>query len=349
MNTSDGNIIPQTLNKWVRVTKQYPCRVCGKPDWCEISADGKAAICARIQSDKQAGQAGWLHRLDCNSPVRIPQPKSVKQNPKANIEVLDNTYRNLLANLPLSAKHKENLINRGIPESLLCRYGTMPRYGREDILRNLQSQNIRLNGVPGFFTDINGKWHLGGPDGICIPVTNLQSRVSGIQIRRDGDVKPKYVWLSSKDKLNGCSSGASIHVARPGNADTKAIWITEGPLKADIISLKLNRIVLAIPGVSNWAGVIPIIWQLKPKSVVVALDMDKLTNEAVNLHKNQLINRLLRLNIRTIEADWNGDYKGLDDFLKGTLGDKDYLFINNKASMVTGNFEPVGNNKVTVW
>ena len=44
-----------TATKWIRVTKRNPCPVCGKPDWCLISEDGKAAICARIESDRPAG------------------------------------------------------------------------------------------------------------------------------------------------------------------------------------------------------------------------------------------------------------------------------------------------------
>jgi len=36
-----------TARKWIRVNKQRACPVCGKPDWCLISQDGKAAICAR--------------------------------------------------------------------------------------------------------------------------------------------------------------------------------------------------------------------------------------------------------------------------------------------------------------
>lgn len=49
----------------LRVTKQNPCPVCGKPDWCLIAEDGSAAICQRIEegSTKRCGDAGWLHVL----------------------------------------------------------------------------------------------------------------------------------------------------------------------------------------------------------------------------------------------------------------------------------------------
>ena len=46
-----------------RVSKENPCPVCGKHDWCLRSQDDSAAICQRIEqgSKKRCGDAGWLH------------------------------------------------------------------------------------------------------------------------------------------------------------------------------------------------------------------------------------------------------------------------------------------------
>lgn len=55
-------------NPWVRVSKEQPCVVCGKGDWCVVAPDGNAAICMRTESDRlvDCGGAGtgWLHRLN---------------------------------------------------------------------------------------------------------------------------------------------------------------------------------------------------------------------------------------------------------------------------------------------
>lgn len=48
---------------WRRVTAHAPCPVCGRADWCLLAHDGGAAICARVESPKRTGGAGWLHRL----------------------------------------------------------------------------------------------------------------------------------------------------------------------------------------------------------------------------------------------------------------------------------------------
>jgi hypothetical protein len=48
-----------------RVTRENPCPICGKPDWCLRAPDGSSAICARVADGavRRAGEAGWLHRL----------------------------------------------------------------------------------------------------------------------------------------------------------------------------------------------------------------------------------------------------------------------------------------------
>lgn len=53
-------------SEWQRVSKRRPCPICDKADWCVFAGpadDPTAAICARVESDKRAGEAGWLHRL----------------------------------------------------------------------------------------------------------------------------------------------------------------------------------------------------------------------------------------------------------------------------------------------
>lgn len=50
----------------LKVTKDNPCSICGRPDGCLVAEDGSAALCSRIESDKLCGEpfaGGWLHIL----------------------------------------------------------------------------------------------------------------------------------------------------------------------------------------------------------------------------------------------------------------------------------------------
>ncbi len=308
-------------SKWVRVKRRNPCPVCGKPDWCLLSQDGKAAICARIESDKPAGNkgAGWIHTLDNSTPLPPVKPKTeVKQNPKAAPGILDTGYRALLSELSLSEIHHENLQRRGLTDAWIANLGyrTLPPNGRQELITRLQAKGIKLAGVPGFYLKA-GYWHLAGPVGITIPVRDTRGRIVGLQIRCDNAEGGRYKWLSSRGFNAGCSPGTPVHVAGKVSVNGE-VWITEGPLKADIATLKLNRLVLAVAGVGNWPGVIPIIHELKPERAIIAFDMDKVSNHVVKLHCDALIACLIKRGMRTFEADWDTHFKGLDDLLAGS-------------------------------
>ncbi len=67
-----------------RVSRRNPCPICDKPDWCLVSPDGSAAICARISegSCKHCGDAGYLHilRYDPDWKHR-PRVKNIRLKP----------------------------------------------------------------------------------------------------------------------------------------------------------------------------------------------------------------------------------------------------------------------------
>jgi len=47
---------------WITVTKQSPCPVCNKPDWCRVSDDGRLCYCHRVSSSRPTN-GGWIHQL----------------------------------------------------------------------------------------------------------------------------------------------------------------------------------------------------------------------------------------------------------------------------------------------
>ncbi len=66
--------------KWIRVTRKKHCPICGRPDWCSVSADGQVVICMRTESEKPCKSGGWFHRLTEPVPYR-PEPPRKKIEP----------------------------------------------------------------------------------------------------------------------------------------------------------------------------------------------------------------------------------------------------------------------------
>ena len=63
-----GNEADRPMSTWKRVSSRSPCPVCGKPDWCGVTADASAACCMRIESAKRLRNGGWLHRQRKRAP-----------------------------------------------------------------------------------------------------------------------------------------------------------------------------------------------------------------------------------------------------------------------------------------
>ena len=73
------------MSEWIRVTRSKRCPICGKPDWCSISADGTAACCARIvEGSILTTNGGYVHRLTDTIPQHELPPKDP---PRPDIDV----------------------------------------------------------------------------------------------------------------------------------------------------------------------------------------------------------------------------------------------------------------------
>jgi len=59
------------IQMWKRATRECPCPVCGKSDWCMIATNGSVAICPRteIGSKKYLDGSGYLHVVDPSIPI----------------------------------------------------------------------------------------------------------------------------------------------------------------------------------------------------------------------------------------------------------------------------------------
>lgn len=65
---------------WRRCTKQDPCPICKKPDWCSIGA--RYIHCMRVASTNPVSTGGWLHEIE--GAQAKPLPPKERQGPTIN-------------------------------------------------------------------------------------------------------------------------------------------------------------------------------------------------------------------------------------------------------------------------
>ena len=70
-------------NIWPRVTRQNPCGICKKTDWCQIGDRGWR--CYRVQSPHSFATGGWFHAFSGSGTGTCPpKPKPVSAPPVLN-------------------------------------------------------------------------------------------------------------------------------------------------------------------------------------------------------------------------------------------------------------------------
>jgi hypothetical protein len=282
----------------------------------------------------------------------FPSPEKVERAPD---DVLDAAYQVIFTGtveaknveggqVPwcgLGKYHVEKMLGRGLSEEFLRRkrYVTAPYSGVRYEVAQAVAQKVgeeMAKRVPGLFKeklkDGSERWNLNAvPNSVWIPVRNLKKQIVAVKVRHDDPYQvaqdnkqytqkkyySKYTWLSSADK-GGAGSGSPVHIPY-FTGSTEIIRITEGELKADVATNKTNLLTIAIPGVSTWNRALPVVEALKSRRVLIALDMDANTNEAVSRAIYDLTRALEAKKIEVVLETWDPEFKGIDDYLCKSL------------------------------
>ena len=249
---------------------------------------------------------------------------SIKEVPKADIDRLDFCYRAMLDELELDTPHKWNLLDRGLSEETIQEnlYKSVPVDTYNILVDKLLEKDCDLIGVPGFFTDVNGEIRVNIHNHMCgffVPVFNEKRQIQGMQIRLDTmDTKRKYVWFSSAERINGCSSKSPVHIS--GDVfGSNAIYVTEGALKGQIAHFLSGKPFVATAGVNQQKELEILFQRLQRESqckiIVDAFDMDDDTNEHVRRGHQNLAWLADKYGFIPKRIVWDRRYKGIDDYL----------------------------------
>lgn len=315
---------------WREVTRSEPCPICGKPDWCSRSEDGRWAVCRRVDTGEgrhkvdKAGTDFWLYRLDGRpwSERDVPELPANPEPERAGPDALDQVYRRLLALLKLEDRHREALRRRGLTDAEIDarQYRTLPRTGRAALARRLVERfgPDLCAKVPGLFvrTGPDGRrwWTLAGTPGILIPARDAQGRIIALAIRADDPKAGKYQWLSSS-RHKGPGPGAPAHVPLH-EGHTETVRLVEGTLKSDVCAALGGMLAIGVAGVSAYRSALPILEALGTKRVVLAYDADAREKPTVAKALERAAAALASAGFEVEVEVWDPALaKGLDDLL----------------------------------
>jgi len=276
--------------------------------------------------------------------------KAIEDLEPASIEVRDAVYNAFLDKLVLSPRHRDALNARGLKNDLIDRnnYKTTPMWdSAEGICSLLIKDGYSLERIPGFYKNREGKWTFMTLPGFLIPVRDQKQRIQGFQIRVDDkylelkeDIK-KYIWFSSVSKNGGCSSGAPVHAALPLNREIKPetkLWITEGPLKADIASAYMGLPFLGVAGVSLYRQAAQEAKKMQVNKAVIAYDADLQKNPHVKDAEKELVKELMARGIKATPVTWAEVLgKGIDDLVTGIISEEFPLPKTTLERLITVN------------
>ena len=313
---------------WRPVSKREPCAVCGAPDWCAVSVDGRVSRCMRVvegdsivsQTTKDgqpyglqfASDGGPRDNRDLQSRYRTDDEPE-----RADDETLHRVYTALLQNLPLSPSHRADLCARGLGDAEIETRGYRSIPPPSERSRIVAKVREALGGtipeaVPGI-----SKGKLLGPTGLVVPVRNSTGMIRALKVRADDPSHGKYLWVSSS-RDDGPGPGAPCHVPIFAAKGPKILTarVTEGPLKADVATAISGMLTLGVAGSTSSRSSVEPLKSLGVETVRIAWDADA--------RQNHHVAAALRLAVRVYREEgfnvaletWDETAgKGIDDAL----------------------------------
>lgn len=299
------------------------CPVCGRTKFCSVTRDGGMVWCTRRPSahahDYGYGTA-WVHVLDDAQRASLPEiPAPRPTLERASAEVRDRAYRAALEVLPLEEPHRAALLARGLSAPAIARAGYASlTTGRARAARAmLEAVGDDVRAVPGYvLRERDGQCYpsIGGAGGIAVPVRDLDGRIVALKIRLDQlDAKGRRYGYATSSYCGGAPAESAVHV--PIASSSRHIAITEGELKADVITELAGALCLSLPGHGMWRRALPFVEAIAPASVAVLLDNDWRTNAEVARSRALLVAALRAKRLRVHTPEWPHEFKGYDDYL----------------------------------
>jgi hypothetical protein len=265
-------------------------------------------------------------------------------------------YDHLCKHTPLTEIHQQQLERRGLDAERIKTNGYFSLEKVDDnfnkwYVNHPQSpeDEIRAKNTKNQLRDVLRK-NL-PREGLFVPIRDADGHILTVLVRRGGQVK--YQWPNGSTPIPHVPLGV-----KPG----EEMWITEGPLKADVAYHLSGLPIVGVPGVGSWHTVIPLLEHWGTKRVVIAFDADRRTNQAVKHQFESFVRELEERAYEVLIATWPEEAgNGIDDALLAghgpevrpvqsfRIGAKGPLYRIDDSGMVSLEEEAAPESPPAIW
>ena len=288
-------------------------------DWIFRGLDtwgfGMWAYAPDTEAWSQAKKEQWRIEREFRQKVREREERESRAKSLSS-EDRDREIRKILAQLTLSARHRQNLKDRGLSDGQI-RDG---HYRSVEQWQKLDSRvSDRLAGVK-----LGGKSLLTPDAGILCPIPDCQGKFTSWQLRQDNNSDAKYIWAASEKKRKHRPTAHLKNGELPLGVwlpqepvDQSTIGLTEGTgIKPYIASLKLNIPVVGAAG-GNFASspqtLKATLEHLQSQKIILYPDAGSVINTNVLNQYQKLFNLVHSWNYDITIAWWKQVEKGDGD------------------------------------
>jgi hypothetical protein len=334
-----------------------PCPICGEasPD-CRYSPDGELILC-HSHTDFDPQHPEWHYvRVSSNGVwgVFVPRKSEAfdrteweskklqrerdrrereREHAKNALSIpdRDKALRKLSKTLGLSRRHRQALLDRGLPESAIESGLFFSIYPNDDV----PPAGIPPN-LPGV---INGKIAAGGV-GIACPAFDGEGRAIGYQIRLENVTDSKYRWAKGLTSSHLPDGELPItHI--PNGKDNGQVWLSEGILKPFVAAHKHSINAIGAAG-GNFSGSPNLIGTaIEPyRQLILCPDAGDINNPQVMLRWSKEIKFLESLGKSVLVAFWGQKNKD-DDDIDELSSLKEIEFITPSQFLEMGKSDPL--------
>lgn len=221
----------------------------------------------------------------------------------------DIVYRNFLEKQKLNEIHykklrKMNFTDKYIKDNLFKSIENNS-YNKKEICMQLQEEGLKLDGIPGFFQDIDFKWTYKSHNGLFVPVTS-NNKIQGLRILLDDEygMNTKNIWFSSNNEYNGTKASnwpmilkdKNINWIDMYNSNNESIIIATEMILAHKLFNNTNKTVIGIPNNIDKELILNIVKRMNTSKIFLYADKYTILHTSNAIQKN-IIQALEKYNI----------------------------------------------------